>query len=485
MAFLLPSPNPDRRFLDRFFAPFRSRRPAPQKTIGVSGAAAYAGFLQSNEKDRRLIGREKYLTYSNMLANISIVAAGTRYFLNLTAKAQWSAEPADDSPEAVELAETIEDMMQDMATPWHRVVRRAAMYKFHGFSIQEWSAKRRESDGLLGMRDVEARPQVTIERWDLDASGTVFGVVQRSPQTQEEIYLPRGKLVYMVDDALNDTPEGLGLFRNLVEPADRLCRFQELEAFGYETDLRGIPLGRAPMAALQELVGAGKLTSADRDTILKNMRDFIQNHIKSPQIGLLLDSLTYAARDDAATPSAQKQWDMELMKGDSANSSEAVAEAIVRIQFEMARIMGVEGLLLGQGKTGSLALSKDKTHSFALLVDSTLSELTESFEQDWVEPIFQLNGWDMDLMPTLKTEATRYRDIEEVTGALVDMAQAGAILAPDDPAIGQVRDLLGLSKPESLGLTMGPFAAPEPATPSPGPSDEEVPEAEDTGTDEE
>ena len=78
--------------------------PAPTSTVGTSGAVLSGGFLVTNEKDRRLTGTQKYTTYSDLLANISIVAAGTRYFLNLVAKAKWKVEPAqgdkDEKPTA-------------------------------------------------------------------------------------------------------------------------------------------------------------------------------------------------------------------------------------------------------------------------------------------------------------------------------------------------------------------------------------------------
>ena len=120
------------------------------------------------------------------------------------------------------------------------------MYRFYGFSIQEWTARRRD-DGFLTFADIAPRSQRTIERWDVDEAGQVLGALQRSPQTQEEIYLPREKLLYIVDDTLNDSPEGLGLFRHLVAPSRRLKRYEQLEGFGFETDLRGIPIGRSPV----------------------------------------------------------------------------------------------------------------------------------------------------------------------------------------------------------------------------------------------
>lgn len=478
------TPSSDRGFLDTLFEPFRSRRHAPTKTLGSGGTAVFGGMVQESEKNFKLQGRERHVTFSELLANVSIIAAGTRYFLNLVSKAGWKAEPADDSPRAQELAEMVEKLLfEGMTTPWHRVVRRAAMYRFHGFSIQEWTATRRD-DGVVGFLDVEARPQITIERWDLDATGTVHGVTQRQVQNQQEIYIPRAKMMYMVDDSLSDSPEGLGLFRHMVSPAYRLCRFEQLEAFGFETDLRGIPLGRAPLAAIREAVASGKISEAQARDAVDSLKTFIQQHIKNPGLGLYLDSITYRNQDEAASPSTVRQWDLELLKGDSNSSEQAVGEAIMRLNTEMARVLGVEGLLLGgSGSSGNaLALGRDKSHNFALIVDSTLQELAETARADLLGPLWLMNGWEEDLMPKLKTEATRYRDVEQITAALRDMATAGATLGPDDPVVGEVRDLMGLSRPPEVSLDDLMEDAALGGTGGPGGSseedEEEVPETE-------
>ena len=205
-----------------------------------------AATFEEAEKDPELASRsERYRRYSDILANVSIVAAGTRFFLNLVAKASWSfaASEEDASGEFAERAEAM--LTDDPLTPWHRIVRRSAMYRFYGFSIQEWTARRRD-DGFLTFADIAPRAQRTIERWDVEDTGRVLGALQRSPQTQEEIYLPREKLLYIVDDTFNDSPEGLGLFRHLAAPARRLKRYEQLEGFGFETDLRGIPSWPSP-----------------------------------------------------------------------------------------------------------------------------------------------------------------------------------------------------------------------------------------------
>lgn len=428
---------------------FQRKKTAPTDTAGVPGTAVYGGVIQVEEKNANLASREeRYKTYSEILANTSIVAAGTRYFLNLAAKAEWSFTPSEKDTDG-KFAELAEEMLtKDPRTPWHRIVRRSAMYRFYGFSIQEWTARRRD-DGLLTFADIAPRAQSTISKWDLMDDGTVLGVTQQSPQTMMELYIPRQKCLYLVDDTLSDSPEGLGLFRHLAQSAQRLARYEQLEGFGFETDLRGIPVGRAPFTELAAAVTAGDITDAQRRAIEKPLRDFIQNHVKSAKLGMLLDSITYESKDEAGRPSSARQWEVELLKG-SATSFKENAEAISRINREMARVLGVEQLLLGEG-SGSYALSTDKTSSFFLLVDGALTEIREGVADDLLTTLWQLNGWDPEMMPELATEAVRHTDVQEVAAVLRDMASAGAVLDLNDPVVNEVRDLMGLShQPENL-----------------------------------
>lgn len=506
--------------LDTLFDTFRSRRLTTtegvrpeepreigqgesQRVVGHTGTAVYGGYIVEDEKNNNLTRRRKYKTYSEILANVAIVSAGVRLFLNVVAKAQWNVEPAMDteeipeppprpvqpdqiiaeldppppeppaeptlvsSPEAQEIAEKIQDMMNDMDTPWARVIRRAAMYRFYGFSIQEWTAKLREEDGLIGMRDIAPRPQLTIERWDMDITGSILGVVQRSEQDGQEIYLPRNKLVYMVDDSLNDSPEGLGLFRHIVESVQRLRRYLELEGFAFETDLRGIPVGRIPFAELDAMVQQGILSEEEKQNRINGMQEFIKKHIKNPQLGIILDSAPYRSIDDAATPSTHPMWDIELLTGDGSNNGqESILNAIERELRQIARIMGVDQLLLGDGDRGSFALSQDKSHSFSLIIDSVLNELTEAFQKDFIGPLMKMNGWDPAMEPRLKTEPIQFRDVEQIVTAIRELSTAGIGLHPEDEAVGEIFDIIGLSKPDAtlaertmledraLGMTM-------------------------------
>lgn len=432
---------------NNLIVPANYKRLTPTQPLGVPGGALYGGWLQQNESSPLLLDHEsRYRTYSNILNNTSIVAAGVRYFLNLIGGAGWEIKPSEHrGGEAY--AKRVEKMMfKDSDTPWHRIVRRAAMFKFYGFSVQEWTLMRGEG-GAFTFMDVSPRPQSTIRRWHRDEKGYLMGAIQTNPQNEEEIYLPRPKIVYAVDDTLNATPEGLGLFRHLVEPARRLERYETLEGYGFETDLGGIPIGRIPYGLLNKLVEDKQLTKAQRDQAINNIRKFIQNHIRNPSLGMTLDSATYRGTGESGTVSGTYLWDLQTIKS-SGTSYKENAAAIERINREIARILGVEQLLLGSNSAGSFALSKDKTDAFHSIITSTLVELAEVFYKDLMKVIWKYNRWDENLMPEIVTSGLDHKDFSEVADALQKIGMAGGVLIPGDPAIPVLRAMMGLPPPD-------------------------------------
>jgi hypothetical protein len=430
-------------------------RVSPYKEAGVSGTAVYGGFVQNVERNQKVAGYNRYETFSDIMVNTSIVAAGIRYFLGLVTKPAWTVSPAKDLPdgessdEAKAHAEFVEHVMTDMEVSWRRVIRRSGMYRFYGFSIQEWQAKKRP-DGLVGIENIEARPQHTIWQWDIDpANGRVRGVVQRSPQTGELFYIPRWKFVYLVDDTLSDSPEGLGILRQVTEPAERLKEYLKIEGIGFDRDLRGTPIGRAPIAELEQAVRdrpgdtdfANKVTQA-----IAAMRSFIETQAKDVNTGLLLDSQPFKnLQADGHSWASTLRWGMELLQGQS-TGIEYLGAAIERTNYEIARAMGIEQLLIGQN-SGSRALSEDKSKNLYLQVNGVVSDMSEMYGHDLIGALWTLNGFDDRLKPTMVAEDVSFMSVEQVSATLRDMATAGAVLAPDDPAISEVREMLGLSAP--------------------------------------
>lgn len=418
------------------------KTPSPFNRVGVPGYAVTGGYILPKDADGRLSSQQRYKLFSENFVNVAIVGTAVRNFLDLVSGAQWAFKPKNDSANGEDAAEFVQDVFEDMETPFERVVRRASMYKFYGFSIQEWTAKPRE-DGRIGFVDIEPRPQSTIEQWDVPR-GVVLGVWQRAPSTGELKRIPREKMLYIVDDSLSDSPEGLGLFRHMIRTSAGLMRFEDLEHWGFETDLQGMPIGRAPLEALRKMVEDGVITEAAAAQARFVIDNLIQNHIRGPRLGVVLDSATYTSTDDKGTPSAQRMWDVELAKSGGTSHGD-INEAIKRKTYELARLVGAEYLLMGADGSGSLAQHQSSTRRLHSMINSCLSEIAATINKQIMPIIGELNSIPRELLPKATPEKVEYRTVEEVTGALSALATAGAPLMPDDQAINDVRNLVGLS----------------------------------------
>lgn len=434
--------------LSTIFDGLFGRKPNPYQPQGTGTTQTIGGFLISPERNPKLAtGLSRAKTYDEISLNTAIVATGLRYFSSLIAGITWNLKvPKDGGALADTYAGYIKKNMDGMEEPWYRVVRTTGSFKWVGFSVQEWLAERMDwiGPGYIGIGTVQNRPQVSIEQWDLeDQTNRVLGWLQRDPNTGTMWPLDRRKSIYVCDSTLTASPDGIGLLRHVVELCDQLKRLEQLEGWAYETDLRGVPIGRAPTAILDDMVAKNRMTRADADAKLAGIQNFITNHIKNPQLGLLLDSSAYTSADAARTPSSQAMWGLELAKGNGLGLAE-IHVAIERKNHEIARALGIEQFMLGAASKGSLALSEDKTRNLLELVNATVNEIAWTLQKDYLGAIFMLNRWDRKYMPELQPDAVALRSVGQIVDALSKLALAGAIIDRNDPVINQLRQMMKL-----------------------------------------
>lgn len=466
--------NPEKKGLfSSFVSLFSKGKPEGNafQPQGVGGAQVVGKWLTITEKNPNLATLDRRVKkYQEIAFNTSIVATGLRYISALISSTNWNLHPPQEADpdkkqpgnltkaeakKAKLYADTIEMNMSRMDQPWYKVVRTAAQYKWIGFSVQERVARRMDEiePGYIGIGTVENRPQHTFEQWDLEPRTChVLGWVQRDPNTADTVELDRDRCIYIVDDILTSQPDGVGLLRHVVELCDQLKRLEQIEIWAYETDLRGVPIGFAPTATLDSMVQRNQLTPEQRTAKLQGIQDFITNHVVNPELGLLLDSSVYTTQDAARTPSGAKMWGMELAKGSGSGLAE-IHEAIQRKQHEIGRAIGVEQFMLGAGGKGSLALSEDKARALVEFINAIIMEVAWCLERDYIRPIFELNRWDLKLMPRLLPDAVALRSVSVIVDALSKLALAGATIDRNDPVINQIRAM--------LKLVDQPFVTPE------------------------
>lgn len=427
------------------------------KAPGSDGQVSYGGFLlDTGEKKSQLTGATRWVTYDNLLANVTVVAAAVGIWLDLAGSAKWSASPNPKGGlDAVAAAELVQDGLLDarMPTRWRSVVKRQAVKRIRGFSMHA-KGWRRDYAGRIVLAELAHRPQWSIERWiKPDESAPWTSVAQRT-RTGKEWLIDRDDLFYSVEGALGDDPRGVGLLRHLVEVADIYARYRQLQGIAFDTDCNGIPLGRAPLsklvqqATMQVGEGGGGLSADDvsgiRAYVLSQtapIRDLIENRVVTSNRSLLLDSLPYYAEepDGSRRPAAGTfEWSIETVRQQIGSIPE-LGKALDELNHALAIVLSAEFLLMGKsGTSGAYGASTDKSSLFTTRIDATLDDLTDDAERDIVSDLLARNGYaDERLMPALQHQSVARTSAKAAAEMLKLLADAK--LKPGDPVENVLR----------------------------------------------
>ena len=430
------------------------------KPSGTDGEAAPGGFIPSTERSSDLRGTELWKTYQNTLHQTMVVAAAVRNYLALTYSTSWSAEP---NPLGGKTAQKAADLVESgllnatMPRPWRSCVKKQAFYHFGGFAIHEWTIKR-QAKGQVVFAELGHRPQSTIWRWDKVTEQSPLLGVEQLTVWGHTYYMPRSRIWYTVDDTLTDSPAGMGVLRHVVGEAQAVQLLERWEGFAYEQDLRGIPVGWAPIKKLRD---QAKTDNKDAQKFIDSNTEFLTNFLDNHRKGnkndkaLFFDSSVYTSSEQVGSvPSPNKHWGIDLLKGDSGPLAE-MNSTIQRRLWQIASVLNAEWLLVGM-TNGTHALHENKTALFAKAINATLDQIADTATADLARPLVAMNGLDPDTCtPRLRVKPVATAAILDMTKALLDMAQAGSPVMPGgEDAIDDLFEMMGLPKMKRPSLDL-------------------------------
>jgi hypothetical protein len=445
-----PSVNPRGRAVSKMLEGNTEPVPGPTQASGSDGVRVFSGYLFDGERRRELQRRTKWMTLDNLILDVSIVASVVNVWTTLGGSAKWSLAPnplgGKDAERGVEI---VQQGLLDaqMSKPWAAIHRKQLMKKWRGFALHERVIRRR-ADGMIVLADLQDRPQWTIDRWDKPDEKSPWVGVQQLTALGGRYYIPRQRLFYSVEDTLSPTPEGVGVLRLVAESARVLSLYQEFEGIGMQTDLRGIPLLRAPLSELRKDAKTAGCKTEDQITAyvmaqVKFMQDFLDAHNKAPNQGFMLDSSTFTTLDEQRTPSSIYKWSAEIVQGASRGLPEAAA-GIARLTRDIARIVCAEWLLLGgEDSGGAYSMHEDKTAMFGLMINSANVDIANDARRDLATSLVALNGLDPETCtPLMIVEPVATQAVESACRSLLALSQAG--LHPRDKAINVLRGRMDL-----------------------------------------
>jgi hypothetical protein len=411
---------------------------------GSDGVIAYGGFLQTGERNSNLVGTRKWVTYANMFSRPPVAIA---HLLRdaLLSGVKWSLVPngagGKDAERGVEI---VQQGLLDarLRRPWNRVAAKAGNGSFfNGFSLHAFAMGRRP-DGMVVFTDLAHRPQHTAYRWlrSRGDTGEFDTVEQMIPGSGAQPQVPLAECLYMVDDSMGDSPEGVGVLRLIAERVRRVENYEVLEGSEMFSGMGGTPIARVPLtdiaSAVSDLPDAEQ--TAKKKALVQSIETIVSSRIKTPekQQYVVLDSGTYQG-SDPNTISAIKKWDIEILKAELGGLPD-IRKVITDEDLNIARMLGVEFVFVGGGdSSGSYGMHESKVGLFAAALKTTNADVATAARDQLARRLVAANGLDPDTAtPTLIPSPV-------TVGSVLEAAQALALIAglhPKDPARNVLRE---------------------------------------------
>ncbi len=383
-----------------------------------------------------LSGMRGIRVYREMSDNDDTIGAILFAIKMVVRQVKWHVEPGGGSAADKEAAEFVESCMYDMQSTWTDLISEILSFLTYGWSFHEIVYKRRNgksknrqlsskySDGLIGWQKIAPRAQDTLFRWEYDDKDNLLGMTQQPPPDYGLLTIPIQKAMLFRTESIKDNPEGRSILRNAYRSWYFKRRIQEIEAIGIERDLAGLPViyGKEDVDLWDDSDQDMKNTYASLVAMVKNIR-------RNESEGLVL-------------PEGYK---VELLSTGGARQFDTNA-IINRYDTKMAQTVLADFIMLGHEKTGSFALSSDKTQLFSSALAAFLDVICETFNNQGIPTLIDINGEHFKGItdyPQLAHGDIDKRDITKLSTYLKDLVGAG-ILIPDDTLEDYVRDAASL-----------------------------------------
>lgn len=425
--------------------------------IGNSGLRAFAGYVRE-EFLPQLQGRQAATVYREMSDNSPIIG-GIVYAIHATMrKVEWRTVPADDTPEAQELADFADSLREDMSHTWEDSIAEGLSMIQYGYAPQEIVYKRRlgqepgmdprrpgkslptsnYDDGRVGWKKLPIRGQDTVIKWFFDDNGGVEGMTQQ-PWVGSLVDIPMEKLLLFRPSQHKNNPEGRSVLRNAYRSYYMIKRMEEQEAILYER-MNGIPVIKIPA----EVIAAAAAGDATATATVEAYKRIVVNLRIDEQMGLILPSNAYD--DGKGGSSSVMQYSLELVApgGNGGRSSTQSDPTIVRHQNNMLISVLADFLSLGHGQTGTQALAVSKTGMFFQAIEGYLNSMAGVYNRHALPRVWRLNGLPMDKMPEYQPDLAHDVDLDVLSGFVQKLAASGMAMFPNPVLEQALLDAAGL-----------------------------------------
>ncbi len=380
--------------------------------IGVSGLTQFSGYI--HEEVLSDLAYTKWREVLRlMLANDSTINGLNFVFEMLIRQVSWKLAARDESPQAAEYRDFFhEELFDNLETTWQDTVGEIVGFIPWGWAVHEIVYKKR-TDGRTGWRKFAGRAQDSLDHWIFDEEDNATAMVQRGPNTGEIYMIPLAKCLHFRTSTAKNNPEGRSIYRGCYRDWYFKSRLENVEAIGTERDLAGLPVMSVPEALMRKDASpAEKALLAELQSLLKSIR---RDESEGVVIPALYDQNNNPLfKLELLSTGGQRQFDTDKI--------------INRYKAQMLSVALADFMMLGsQSKTGSYALSTDKTAMFTTALEAFLDIIADQFNKRAIRDLGRFNGFDERLLPRLEHGDIDKISLTEIFNAVQVMTGAGVV----------------------------------------------------------
>lgn len=401
------------------------------REIGRTGARRWGGLFYE-EFLPELQGIRGVRVYEEMSSNDDVCGAILFAIKMLIRQADWSVQPSGSEERDRDAADFVESCLHDMSSTWTDTVSEILSFLTYGWSIHEIVYKRRmgrkkdprlESkfdDGLIGWQKLPIRCQESLYEWEFDDCDNLTAFVQMPAPDFNVIRIPAEKLLLFRTESRKDSPEGRSILRTAYRSWYFKKRLQEIEGIGIERDLAGFPVLVAPEGV--------DVWSPANANLLATCNQFVANIRRDAMEGLTIPA----------------GWELKLLTTGGSRQFDT-SKIIERYDTRIAMTVLADFLFLGHERTGSWALSSDKTELFSMAIGAYLDTICEVFNRKAIPALLEVNGKHFAdaAVPHLVHGDIETRDLTQLSAFLKDMTGIG-LITPDDALEEYLREQAAL-----------------------------------------
>lgn len=413
--------------------------------LGTSGLRRSGGFVHE-EFLNQLRGRRGFLVYREMADNDPVIGSILYAIEKVVLRLEWRIDPFDDSPEAEEIRNFIDECMEDMSDSWDQTLASILSMLVYGFSFHEIVYKIRKgdskdpkynskhTDGKIGWRKFAIRSQESLNNWMMDPEGGIQGYRQIDPAGGGFREIPIDKGLLFRTNVNKNNPEGRSLLRNCFRPWYYKRRIEEIEAIGIERDLAGLPVAKVP----PEYLSSG--ATAAQQSVLAEITQIVQNIKRNEQEGVIFPMMY--------DENGKEMFSLELLS--SGGSRQFDTDKVIQ-RYDQRISMSVlsDFILLGHEKVGSFALGSQKMDLWTMSVEAIAKSIAEVMNQYAIPRLLKLNGMNPELAPFLTYGEVSSVDLNELSNFVQKLIGAGA-LTPDADLEAYLREQASLPPAENM-----------------------------------